>query len=69
MAADLGYTLQMMLFRGCPVMVHDIHMRRRRLHLIVVGATVSNKLIERAPAKRLEGAKKANCVVKHWFAK
>ena len=32
MAAFLGYTLRMkMLFHGWPVMVHDMHMRRRRL--------------------------------------
>jgi len=31
MAAYLGYTLQMKtLFRGWPVMVHDMHTRRRR---------------------------------------
>ena len=33
MAAYLGYTLWMkMLFRGWPVMVHDTHTRRRRIH-------------------------------------
>jgi len=33
MAAYLGYTLRMKtLFRGWPVMVHDTHTRRRRLH-------------------------------------
>jgi len=32
MTAYLGYTLQMkMLFRGWPVMVHDMHTRRRRM--------------------------------------
>ena len=32
MAAYLGYTLQMKtLFRGWPVMVHDMHTRRRRM--------------------------------------
>ena len=33
MAAYLGYTLRMKtLFRGWPVMVHDMHMKRRRLN-------------------------------------
>jgi len=37
MAAYLGYTQRMkMLFRGWPVMVHDMHMRRRRLCYILL---------------------------------
>jgi len=33
MAAYLGYTLRMKtLFRGSPVMVNDIHTRRRKSH-------------------------------------
>ena len=43
MAAYLGYTLRMKtLFRGWPVMVHDTHMRRRRLGSTLAGSTQSS---------------------------
>jgi len=55
MVAYLGYTLRMKtLFRGWPVMAHDMHTRRRRMrwflkhlryhHEMVVGARYSQKL-------------------------
>ena len=34
MAAYLGYTLRMKTFRGWPIMIHDMHTRRRRRNTI-----------------------------------